>query len=71
VEFFEDKFIKDKGLSLKNVSENAEKSIHQISQSLQRQKVLMRKKKLQKLLSHLLNASESRRTLKMTSSPTI
>jgi len=47
-ELFEDKFIKDKGLSkmylkiLKNL-------LHQINQSLQKQKVLMLKKKLQKL----------------------
>jgi len=33
-EFFEDKFTKDKGLALKYVLENIEKSIHQMNQSL-------------------------------------
>ena len=48
-EFFEDKFIKDKSLLLKYVLEMLKSILHQINQFLQMQKVLMLKKKLQKL----------------------
>ena len=47
--FFEDKFIRDKGLSLKDVTENVEKSFAQDESILQKLKVLMLEKKLQKL----------------------
>ena len=49
IEFFEDEFMKDKDLSLKNIPENAEKFIALMNLSLQNLKVLMLKKKLQKL----------------------
>ena len=48
-EYLEDKLIKDKGLSLKDVSENVEKSFAQDESILQKLKVLMLKKKLQKV----------------------